>query len=87
MRPTDSNSQVVLRSAAHDEPMAPETPTSLENREEGYLDGLPLVLVILGLMLCIFLASLDQFILSTRPLCARPIIIVADLMFQSNCDA
>jgi hypothetical protein len=84
MSSTGSSSQATLRPAVHDEPTTPVTPTSLENSEERHLDGLPLILVMVGLMLCIFLASLDQLILSACPLSARPLITVADLVFQAT---
>ncbi|KAF8234177.1 MFS general substrate transporter [Tricholoma matsutake] len=64
MSATGSSSQVAFRAPRDDEPLAPAHGTTSED-EGTYLDGFPLALVVVGLMLCVFLASLDQLILTT----------------------
>ncbi|KAF8240337.1 ABC transporter [Tricholoma matsutake] len=59
------SSQVAFRAPRDDEPLAPAHGTTSEDEEGTYLDGFPPALVVVGLMLCVFLASLDQLILTT----------------------
>jgi hypothetical protein len=59
------SSQVTIRAPADNEPPKTLTNSGEEDRERDYLEGLPLAVVMLSLMLSVFLAALDQLILST----------------------